>query len=103
MSELQNRIVERLASVDRLQQAGLSSEQRQKLMTAAIGLFFASGGNADELKDIVLKATDHKCSDLANAVARMVVATAAVSYASDLDMVQAAHNWINNPLVSSSG
>jgi hypothetical protein len=33
----------------------------------------------------------------------MVVATAAVSYASDLDLVQAAYNWIDNTPVSLAG
>lgn len=103
MSELQNRIVERLTALDRSQEAGLASDTREKLMTAAIGLFYASGGGADELQHICLKAVDHKTSDVADAVAQMVVATAAVSHESDLDLVQAAYNWIDNPRLSRSG
>lgn len=102
MSELQNRIVERLAALDLLQQVGLSPDKREKLMTAAIGLFYAAGGDGDELRQIVLKADDHKRSDVADAVAQMVVTTAAVSCASDLDLVQAAYNWIDNTPVSLS-
>lgn len=96
MSELQNRIVERLAALDLLRQADLTPDTREKLITAAIDLFYAAGGDADELKKITLKADDRKGCDVADAVAQMVVATAAVSYASDLDLVQAAYNWIDN-------
>ncbi len=102
MSELQNRIVERLAALDLLQQVDLTPDKREKLMTAAIGLFHAAGGDGDELREIVLKANDHKRSNVAEAVAQMVVATAAVSHASDLDLVQAAYNWIDNTPVSLS-
>lgn len=102
MSELQNRIVERLEALDLLQQVDLTADKREKLMTAAIGLFHAAGGDDDELREIVLKANDHKRSNVAEAVAQMVVATAAVSYASDLDLVQAAYNWIDNTPVSLS-
>lgn len=66
MSELQNRIVERLAALDLLQQVGLSPDKREKLMTAAIGLFYAARGDGDELRQIVLKADDHKRSDVAD-------------------------------------
>lgn len=100
MSELQNRIVERLAALDLLRQVDLTPDKREKLITAAIGLFYAAGGDSDELNEIVLKANDHERSDVADAVAQMVVATAAVSYASDLDLVQAAYNWIDNTPVS---
>jgi hypothetical protein len=103
MSELQNRIVERLAALDLLRQVDLTPDKREKLMTAAIDLFYAAGGDADELKKIVLRVNDHKRSDVADAVAQMVVATAAVSYACDLDLVQAAYNWIDNTPVALSG
>jgi hypothetical protein len=56
MSELQKRIVERLTALDRSQEAGLASDTREKLMTAAIGLFYTLGGDADEPKDICLRA-----------------------------------------------
>lgn len=102
MSELQNRIVERLAALDLLRQVDLTADKREKLMTAAIDLFYAAGGDADELKKIVLRADDRKGRDVADAVAQMVVATAAISYASDLDLVQAAYNWIDNTPVSLS-
>lgn len=102
MSELQNRIVERLAALDPLRQVALTPDKRERLMTAAIGLFYAAGGDADELKKIVLKADDRNRLDVADAVAQMVVATAAVSCASDLDLVQAAYNWIDNTPVSLS-
>lgn len=102
MSELQNRIVERLAALDLLRQVDLTPDKREKLLAAAIDLFYAAGGNADELTEIVLKTNDHKRSEVADAVAQMVVATAAVSYASDLDLVQAAYNWIDNTPVSLS-
>ncbi len=102
MSELQNRIVERLAALDLLRQVDLTPDKREKLLVAAIGLFYAAGGDGDELRQVVMKADDHKRSDVADAVAQMVVATAAVSYASDLDLVQAAYNWIDNTPVSLS-
>ncbi len=102
MSELQNRIVERLIALDLLRQVDLTPDKREKLMAAAIDLFYAAGGDAVELKEIVRKANDHKHSDVADAVAQVVVATAAVSYASDLDLVQAAYNWIDNPPLSPS-
>lgn len=87
MSELQNRIVERLGALDPLREVALTPDKRERLMTAAIGLFYAAGGDADDLKEIVLKADDRNRRDVADAVAQMVVATAAVSYASDLDLV----------------
>lgn len=96
MSELQNRIVERLAALDLLRQVDLTPDKRERLMTAAIDLFYAAGGDADELKEFVLGADDRNRRDVADAVAQMVVATAAVSHASDLDLVQAAYNWIDN-------
>ncbi len=96
MSELQNRIVERLAALDPLRQVDLTPDKREKFITAAIDLFYAVGGDAEELKKIILQADDRKGRDVADAVAQMVVATAAVSYASDLDLVQAAYNWIDN-------
>ena len=102
MSELQNRIVERLGALDPLRQVALTPDKRERLMTAAIGLFYAAGGDSDELREIVLKANEHKRSNVADAVAQVVVATAAVSYASDLDLVQAAYNWIDNTPVSLS-
>jgi hypothetical protein len=102
MSELQNRIVERLAALDLLRQVDLTPDKRERLMTASISLFYAAGGDADELKEILLKTDDRQRRDVADAVAQMVVATAAVSYASDLDLVQAAYNWIDNTPVSLS-
>ncbi|MBB3965919.1 hypothetical protein [Rhizobium metallidurans] len=102
MSELQNRIVERLGALDPLREVALTPDKRERLMTAAIGLFYAAGGDADDLKEIVLKADDRNRRDVADAAAQMVVATAAVSYASDLDLVQAAYNWIDNTPVSLS-
>lgn len=39
MSELQNRIVERLGALDPLRQVALTPDKRERLMTAAIGLF----------------------------------------------------------------
>lgn len=102
MSELQNRIVERLAALDLLRQVDLTPDKRGKLMTAAIDLFYAAGGDGDELREIVLKANEHKRSNVADAVAQLVVATAAVSYASDLDLVQAAYNWIDSTPISLS-
>ena len=54
MSELQNRIVERLGALDPLRQVALTPDKRERLITAAIGLFYAAGGTADELKEIVL-------------------------------------------------
>lgn len=102
MSELQNRIVERLAALGRSQQTNLSSERRDMLMRAAISLFYAADGTADGLKEIVLHADDRKRRDIADAVAQIVVATAAVSHASDLDLVQAAYNWIDKKEVSLS-
>ncbi|MDH0117574.1 MULTISPECIES: hypothetical protein [Rhizobium/Agrobacterium group] len=102
MSELQNRIVERLGALDPLRQVALTPDKRERLMTAAIGLFYAAGGDADDLKEIVLKADDRNRRDVADAVAQMVVATAAVSYASNLALVQAAYNWIDNTPVSLS-
>jgi hypothetical protein len=102
MSELQNRIVERLVALDRLRQVDLTPDKREKLMTAAIGLFHATGGDGDELREIVLKANEHNRGNVADAVAQMVVATAAVSYASDLDLVQAAYNWIDSTPISLS-
>ncbi len=91
-----------MTTLDRSQPAGLSSDKRKKLVTAAIGLYYASGGRAEELKEIILKANNHHRSNAADAVAQMVVATAAVSCASDLDLVQAAYNWIDNTPVSLS-
>jgi hypothetical protein len=102
MSELQNRIVERLGALNPLRQVALTPDKRERVMTAAIGLFYAAGGDSDELREIVLKANEHKRSNVADAVAQVVVATAAVSYASDLDLVQAAYNWIDNTPVSLS-
>ena len=102
MSELQNRIVQRLGALDPLRQVAITPDKRERLMTAAIGLFYAAGGDADDLKEIVLKADDRNRRDVADAVAQMVVATAAVSYASDLDLVQGAYNWIDNTPVSLS-
>jgi hypothetical protein len=96
MSELQNRIVERLGALDPLRQVALTPEKRERLMTAAIDLFYAAGGDADELKEVILKANNRNHRDVADTVAQMVVATAAVSYASDLDLIQAAYNWIDN-------
>lgn len=87
MSELQNRIVERLGALDPLREVALTPDKRERLITAAIGLFYAAGGDADDLKEIVLKADDRNRRDVADAVAQVVVATAAVSYASDLDLV----------------
>lgn len=40
--------------------------------------------------------TQSKTITIPDAVARMIVETAAVSHASDLDMVQAAYNWIDH-------
>lgn len=84
-----------MAALGRSQQTNLSSEKRDMVMRAAISLFHAAGGTADDLKGIVLQADDRKRRDIADAVAQMVVATAAVSHASDLDLVQAAYNWID--------
>jgi hypothetical protein len=53
MSELQNRIIERLGALDPLRQVALTPDKRERLMTAAFGLFYAAGGDADELKEIV--------------------------------------------------
>ncbi|MBC2774990.1 hypothetical protein H6M51_19200 [Rhizobium sp. AQ_MP] len=64
MSELQNRIVERLTALDRSQEAGLASDTREKLMTAAIGLFYASGGDADELQHICLKGSEQELLEI---------------------------------------
>lgn len=102
MSELQNRIVERLGALDPLRQVALTPDKRERLMAAAISLFYAAGGNADELREIILKADDRQRRDVADAVAQMIVATAAVSHACDLDLVQAAYNWIDNTPVSLS-
>lgn len=61
-------------------------------MEAAIGLYYAFGGRAEELQEIILKANNHHCSNAADAVAQMLVATAAVHCAADPDKVQAAYN-----------
>ena len=104
MSELLNRIVERLAALDGSKQAGgVTSEQRERIVAAAISLFYATGGDVDELKKIVARADSRKSVAVADAIAQIVVAAAAVSCASDLDMVQAAYNWIDNPPLSLSG
>jgi hypothetical protein len=97
MSELQNRIVERLAELNGSPHLDPSYELRERLLKAAIGLFRASGGDMKEVTEIAVKAYDSKPLKVADAVAQMVVATAAVSHASDLDLVQAAYNWINKP------
>lgn len=102
MSELQNRIVNRLAALGHSRQMSLSSDKREMLLTSAISLFYAAGGTADELNEIVLRADGRERLSVADAVAQMVVATAAVSHASDLDLVQAAYNWIDNTPVSST-
>ncbi|WP_075292909.1 hypothetical protein [Pararhizobium arenae] len=96
MSELQNRIIERLATPDGLQRASGSDDKREMLVTAALHLFFAFGGNADELRKVVSSANKKKSTSVADAVAEVVVATAAISSAADLDMVQAAFNWIDS-------
>ncbi len=100
MSELQNRIVKRLTTLGCSRQRGLSSHKREALLTAAIDLFYAAGGESDELKEIILSADDRARLNVADAVAGMVVATAAVSHDSDLDLVQAAYNWIDKTSVS---
>lgn len=64
---------------------------------------YACGGNADELKDADLVTNDHKRSDVGKAVGQMVIKTAAVRCGFDLDLIQAAYNWIYDPLFSRSG
>lgn len=95
MSELQNRIIQQLASREGAQPSPRRYNRHNHLLRAAIELYYTSGGSAEELNDFIQSHTQRKTNNIPEAVARMIVETAAVSHASDLDMVQAAYNWID--------
>lgn len=96
MSELQNRIIHQLASREGEQQLPQRYSRHRRLLHAAIELYYASGGSAQELNEFMQSHTQCTTVTVPEAVARMMVETAAVSHASDLDMVQAAYNWIDH-------
>lgn len=68
MSELQDRIAERLAALDRSQLAGLDLDKREKFIKTAIGLLYACGWRAAEPKAVVTITDDCNRSDVADAL-----------------------------------
>ncbi len=96
MSELQNRIIQQLASREGDQRSPQRYNRHKHLLRAAIELYYTSGGSAQELTEFMQSHTQRKTITIPEAVATMIVETAAVSHASDLDMVQAAYNWIDH-------
>lgn len=95
MSELQNRIIQQLVSREGKKHLLQHYNRHNHLLRAAIELYYASGGSAEDLHKLIQAHTPRKTTDISEAIARMVVETAAVSHASDLDVVQAAYNWID--------
>lgn len=94
MSELQNRIIRRLQNqaTDRGNQVFYN--RKQQLLIAALNLFYAAGGSAREIQEVIEFCQPGDIG-IAEAVAEMMVETAALSHSSDLDMIQAAYNWID--------
>ena len=100
MSELQNRIVQRLAAAHSA--SPLQPYDRHKqLIIAAVRLYYSAGGDAKALRDVVENVGPAPEADAPVAVANLMVEIAAVSQACDLDMVQAAYNWIDGSRQSS--
>jgi hypothetical protein len=87
MSELQNHIIQQLASREGEQRLLQRYNRHNHLLRAAIELYYASGGNAEDLHELIQAHMPRKTTDIPEAIARMVVETAAVSHASDLDVV----------------
>lgn len=95
MSELQNRIIRQLQTRSKDREAHVLYDRKQQLLIAALNLFHAAGGSVTEIQEVA-KCYQPIYNDVAEAVAAMMVETAALSHASDLDMIQAAYNWIDN-------
>lgn len=95
MSELQNRIIQQLQTREGKQPSASPYSRHQQLLRAAFEVYFAVGGDIKELDKYVHDDQPPNRISTPEAIANLVVEIAAVSHASDLDMVQAAYNWID--------
>jgi len=100
MSELQNRMIKQLKKDGWRLHAGASYDRQELLMKAALALYFAAGGKADALALPVAAATSSS-APIDTCIARLLAEVAAVSRAHDLDMMQAAYNWLDGASISS--
>lgn len=95
MSELQNRIIQRVSQTGVAVGSGVPYARHASFLAAAFELFRAAGGHPEDALQ-VLNSHEPAQFDVASAVAHLLVETAIVSQVSDLDMVQAAYNWIDH-------
>lgn len=95
MSELQNRIIQRLIGDGEYANGDHAYSRQEQYLKAALSLYFSIGGSVDELERAVAGGLGREDRDIGDVVADILVETAAVSYSRDLDMVQAAFNWID--------
>jgi hypothetical protein len=101
MSELQNRMIKQLKKDGWRLHGNASYDRHERLIKAALALYFTAGGRADVLVSTVAAATSSS-APIDTCIARLLAEVAAVSRAHDLDMVQAAHNWLDSASSSTS-
>ncbi|WP_298326120.1 hypothetical protein [Asticcacaulis sp.] len=94
MSELQNKILERLSAQGINLDLNSGYLRHKWLLAAALDLHCAAGGRLEDALELVQN-YDSPPLDVATAVGNIIVETAVVSRAADLDMIQAAYNWID--------
>lgn len=96
MSELQNRIIERLAAEGDDHLVKQEYGRHRAFLDAALLVYLSIGGSLGELKSLVGDISCAREINIGQAVANLMVETSAISHAHDIDMVQAAYNWIDN-------
>ncbi len=95
MSELQNRIIQRLNSDGTYLQGDHVYSRQEQYLRTALALYFSMGGTVEKLNQTLPTVKREPYEDIGDRIADVVVEIAAVSHARDLDMVQAAFNWID--------
>lgn len=92
MSEIQNR------AVRMLQQNGLDmtvASYRVQMLKAALALYRSTGGTEQVARELCAGAFQGRSGAAATGIGDAMIALAAVSHLSDLDMMQAAYNELD--------
>ncbi len=71
---------------------------RFQMLKAALDLYRSAGGTEQSVRDLCSKAFHAESREVADATADLMLALAAVSHLSDIDMMQAAYNELDRGL-----
>lgn len=95
MSEYQNRAVEWLLAGSEAAEVMDRTMRRKRFLEEALGLYQAMGGSAEEARGQVARLFAKPAGEVVADIGDVMIELAGISFAYDVDMMQAAYNTLD--------